>query len=551
MRARLARLGAAGQLARGRESGQIIVLFAVFVIVLLVLAGSAYDYASIVVDDAKLQNAIDAASLAGANVLASNELLPYGTPAAMTRATVTRYLADNGYATQTPGTIINVTFPTSTPVPSTTPVPSVTPPAEAVHVDVTRSHPTAFWPLVGIPSVNLHGGANAHAGRSMLDIVLSLDTTGSLVLSNNLYDYTLSQGGTTIQDAVAAFINQINPTPGDPSGPKIGIGRYAGVQCAWSDYNRDGRISTSNPTATPTPSRTPTPTATATPLEYHAPCKDDETMLTTLTNDKNGLLNIANKTGTGVCPADTNYACPIQHHGWVATDSLTGHASSASQPYFTGTKEPNAICLVNPGDSLCTDTPIVSLPGFAWSTANGGRNTTGNQARRALIIMTDGQDESYPTGLASNQDPLNTNDYVNPDTGSPRTVKTWDDTFVQLAANLKANPAPDGGQPIDIYVVGFFCTDYNNGVYTSGVYPPTDFCQSKIAYQPQSSRACPGNSYTSGSVTGSHIDDLLVSVSSSTPGTCDHYFPISKSSDSLSQLFQDLAGQISRGQLTQ
>ena len=42
-----------------KEPAQILVLFAVFIVVLMVLAGSAYDYASIVVDDARLQNAVD------------------------------------------------------------------------------------------------------------------------------------------------------------------------------------------------------------------------------------------------------------------------------------------------------------------------------------------------------------------------------------------------------------------------------------------------------------------------------------------------------------
>ena len=40
-------------------------------------------------------------------------------------------------------------------------------------------------------------------------------------------------------------------------------------------------------------------------------------------------------------------------------------------------------------------------------------------------------------------------------------------------------------------------------------------------------------------------------VSSSPAGTCDHYFPISKTTDSLTGLFQAMAGTISRGQLTQ
>jgi Flp pilus assembly protein TadG len=45
------------------------VLFALCMVVLLVLAGSAYDYGSIVVENAQLQNAVDAAVLAGADSL--------------------------------------------------------------------------------------------------------------------------------------------------------------------------------------------------------------------------------------------------------------------------------------------------------------------------------------------------------------------------------------------------------------------------------------------------------------------------------------------------
>ena len=63
-----------------REPAQIIVLFAIFIVVVMVLAGSAYDYGSIVVDDARLQNAVDAAVLAGSDTLAANSALAAGTP---------------------------------------------------------------------------------------------------------------------------------------------------------------------------------------------------------------------------------------------------------------------------------------------------------------------------------------------------------------------------------------------------------------------------------------------------------------------------------------
>jgi hypothetical protein len=45
------------------------------------------------------------------------------------------------------------------------------------------------------------------------------------------------------------------------------------------------------------------------------------------------------------------------------------------------------------------------------------------------------------------------------------------------------------------------------------------------------------------------VDNLLRDASSSTPGTCDHYFALGKG-ESLPAVFQALAGTISRGQLT-
>jgi Flp pilus assembly protein TadG len=208
-----------GQIASARRAaGQVLVLFALFLVVLLVLAGSAYDYASIVVDEALLQDSVDAASLAASNSLASNASLPALTAEAVAQATAIRYLSQNGAATATPGTNVVMTFPTSTPV-GTNPPPSV---LENFTLAVTRQHPTSFWMLVGINSVTVRGSSAARAARNMLDVMLTLDTTGSLVLSNNLYDYTSSTGGTTVVDAVSAFINQMNPTTVDPRGPKMG-----------------------------------------------------------------------------------------------------------------------------------------------------------------------------------------------------------------------------------------------------------------------------------------------------------------------------------------
>ncbi len=517
-----------------REAGQIIVLFAVFMIVLLVLAGSAYDFASIVADEARLQNAVDASTLAASNSLAANNRLPALTAGAVAQATAVQYLAQNGVATATPGTNVVFAFPTSTPV-------GANPPSSALEnltLNVSRSHPTAFWPLVGIANVNMQGSGAAHAARNMLDVMLTLDTTGSLVLSNNLYDYTMNAGGPTIVDAVTAFITQMIPTTADARGPKLGIARYAGIKCTWSDTNANSNMDVY--------------TASAPVSEYRAPCIDDDTVLTSLTNDQATLLTIAS--GGAGCPATAvGYGCPIQHVPYIIPGSgelrLDGARKAGLAPYFTGTKEPNALCVVNPADTLCTQNPTsVNSAGWAWSSANGARNCTSwpcpvsssaDQARRVQIIMTDGQNEAWPTS------------YVSPGTPDPAFpeivccgTSSYDGKFKALATNLKANPGPDGGPPVDIFVVGYFCA---TGSYNSGSFPPNNFCQSKLAYS-TAPRACPGPTYAPLGI-GSPIDDLLVAVSSSSSGSCDHYFPMPKN-ESLSVLFQDLVGTISRGQLT-
>jgi Flp pilus assembly protein TadG len=539
-------------LPSARSSGQIIVLFAVFVIVLMVLAGSAYDYASIVTDDARLQNAVDSAVLAGSNSLVSSSGQPAATAIVIAQATAQAYLAANGVATATPGTNVVMTFPTSTPV-GANPSSAI---IENMSLSVTRNHPNSFWPLVGINSVNLQGAGGAHAARSMLDVVLSLDTTGSLVTSHNLTDSYLGTY-TTVQDAVTAFINALAPTSGDPRGPKIGIGRYAGVQCTFNGSSVPGESNIVHIYSASSPAS-----------EYVQPCTDDETVLTPLTNNSAALLQIAGGPSSG-CPTSALYACPIQHKHFTLPSnpglSINGSIQSSYNgvaPYFSGTKEPNALCLVIPADSLClaSHTPAaLATQGFAWKAANGARNcvadgsswpcpagTGNNQARRVLIIMTDGQDEAWPTTLSGSQNPQTTPDYALPEAGSPLAVTTYDSNFKTLASHLKAVQA-DGSPGVEIYVVGFFCTNSPTS-YSSGNYGT--FCQSKIAYDPAATRACPGPSYTAGS-TGSPIDDLLVNVSSSTGSSCDHYFAISKTTDSLTGLFQAMAGTISRGQLTQ
>ena len=530
------RLQALRERLRSRQAGQILVLFAVFVIVLMVLAGSAYDYASIVVDDARLQNAVDAAALAGADSLTQNELQAPPTQVAWAEATTQAYLSQDGVTSSNASIAI-------TPIPyapgALTPTPVATM-YTGISVAVSRNHPTAFWPLVGINSVTLHDAGQAQANNTMMDIMLSMDTTGSLVSTGDLSDYVSGQTGYhTLENAISSFVQQIAPTASEPLGPKVGIARYAGIKCTWTDANHNGYMDYNYPG----------------PSEYGAPCHDDETVLTALTNSASLLDQIASGPQSG-CPANAAEACPIQHHPYILTSNVRTNGCAAGNmcsqmyngnpgPYYTGTKEPNAICAVNPGDSLCTETPSSGTVGFAWSTANGGRNGSGNaQARRILVIMTDGQDEAWPT---SGVVPGNADGYFPESVCCSTNPGSYDYNFIQLANHLKAaNPAgANTGPGVEIYVVGYFCTN-NPSTYQSGSYPPLSFCESAQAYQ--SPHQCPGPMPQASQL--SPVDQLLINVSSSSAGTCDHYIPLSKT-ESLPTVFSRLAGTISRGKLTQ
>jgi hypothetical protein len=174
-----------------------------------------------------------------------------------------------------------------------------------------------------------------------------------------------------------------------------------------------------------------------------------------------------------------------------------------------------------------TTTPYGFGTNYAWSTTNNGRNnSTPNSAlnaRKVMVLMTDGQNEMWPL----------------PGPGGAETVANYDQQVQDMANALQKGPdgATGTNDDVEVYVVGYFCTSY-----------PTGFCQSKLASV--TPHACPGPTMPANA---SSIDILLNTVASSTPGTCDHYYPLGKTEtvQSLPGLFQALAGRISRGQLTQ
>jgi Flp pilus assembly protein TadG len=462
-------------------------------VILLVFVGFAVDYGAILLERTRLQNAADAASLAGARALVDGAS-PGVTPA---RAAVTQYLDLHGYRTDGQ-TTINVTFP---PSPTTGAI-------ESVRIAVTRTRPTYFIRLIGINEAAVAANATAAVDRRLIDIMLSLDLTGSMELSGTS---DLQQ----LRRAVVDFVNKIDPSTADPTGPKVGIARFAGVKCQWmSSGPGDTFIDLNGPSGS----------------EYRTPCTDDKSVLTNLTYDKARLIKIADDSGGGTCPGGvSSFACPLVSWRYTAPDqSGAGRTPSSGLryngsvllggpgPQYTGTKLPNGVSVVN-------DTGGTGY--YAWSTANGGRNNASGEgtARKVLVMMTDGYNELWPS--------------VGHPLGSGA-VAAWSTEVVTRANALKLGADGVGGTPddVEIYTIGFFCAPYGS----------QSWCTSRLA-DTSAPHPCPGGAMPG---TASSVDTLLRDVSSSSPGTCDHYFPIKKTED-LPTLFRNLAGTIARGRLTQ
>ncbi len=473
---------------RGSIAAMAIVLLAVFVAVM----GTAVDLGMMLFERANMQNAVDAASLAGSRAL----VIGANPGPAAAAAAATQYMARYGFQSNAT-TTVSFTYP-----------PSSSGAVDQMHVSVVHQMPTYFLGLVGVPSFTLAASATAETYASLLDIGLTLDLTGSMTLSGT---NDLGQ----LRRAVVQFINQVNPSISNPYGPKIAMARWAGIMCGWARSSSTERYISLGPTS-----------------EYVAPCGDDQTVLTGLTADKAMLIRLADNSGSGTCPPGmSQYACPLVSWTYTAPAldgsgtvpqgmSINGSPFTSLNPTYTGTKLPNAISAFS------------NVGYYAWSTANGGRNDVagGGNAHKVLVMITDGNDELWPSQ------------------GMPAGVSTsaWDTEVVNRANALKLGPDGIAGTPddVEIYTVGFYCTPYSSAP-SSGTSP--NWCTSKMA-DTAAPHPCPSSTWNASQA--SATDTLLWNISSSTPGSCDYYFPIKKTED-LPSLFAQIAGQIARGRLKQ
>lgn len=198
--------------ARRRSPGQMIVLMAFFMIVFLVLVGTAVDYGLILREEQQLQNAIDAAALAGARgmIFAPTP----GIPAA--QATAAAYLRLYGYEQ---GDLYNTNIVYAFTTPTAGPTPR---PLDSMQITVSRTKPTVFWRIVGINQTTFSQTARARPGQGQLfDVVIAFDETASMSSAD------IDQ----LRQAVVKAINDLAPNPSNPRSPKIALAQFQGQVC--------------------------------------------------------------------------------------------------------------------------------------------------------------------------------------------------------------------------------------------------------------------------------------------------------------------------------
>lgn len=494
-----------------KAPAQIALYMAVIMTSLAGLAGAGVDYGLIVLESSRLQHALDAGALAGARALVTAT----GDQTTAGNAAATNYLSLHGYVNGQNDTTITLT-PSSSQGNAW---------LDTMQVRAVRVLPTRFWRIIGINSSTLDQRATAAAGSGMVDVMLSLDLSGSMERSGT---DDLGQ----LRSAVVAFIDQMQVDATQPRGTKVGIARWAGIKCSWyrswnnnpNDFGADGDTYVDT-------DRGPGGS------EYVSPCSDDATIITNLTQDRALLVKIADGSGAATCPTGMNiFACPLQSWKYSNPPVVYGTPTVPAGLQDNGTTLPVFSGTCSSGSEWCQATGTKIANGItvtnnglyhAWATANGGRNdpnTTG-LARKVLVLMTDGVNESSQIGIPSDYSP---------------SLANWDTTTTNAAAALKLGPDGVAGtvDDVEIYVVGFFCTPYNAS---------SSWCRSRLADTNQP-HPCPGTTWPTASPAPSSIDTLLRNVSSSAPGTCSHYFPIKKT-ESLPQLFRIMAGSIARGRL--
>ena len=271
------------------ERGQILVMSALVILVLVAAIGLAIDLGRVFAARAQLVRAVDAAALAGTLELPDLE---------SAQAKVHAYMTENE-----PDAEIDV---------------PISPQERQIEVNGRKTIPMFFIKILGIESVEVTAHATAGFGILAVDTVLTIDRT-------------LSMEGTPLaeaQEAAKNFTGVLLSGSVASSDTLVGVAPYSNCyQPPWVPTPGPTPTRTRTPTRTPTPhGPTPTPTRTRTPTPPPTPATNDyctpASMVAALSNDKS---LVESKIDAITADGSTNICLGLDK---AADGSLTDHSDS-------------------------------------------------------------------------------------------------------------------------------------------------------------------------------------------------------------------------------
>ncbi|HLI26255.1 MAG TPA: pilus assembly protein TadG-related protein [Chloroflexota bacterium] len=531
-----------------RQRGQMLVLFALAFTAIAAGVGMAADMGLWTVERQRLQTALDAAAIAGARYLVAYA----GDPNALSIATAQaqQYLADYGYpagAFSGAGRSLTVTGDTA---------------ARTLTITATWRRPSLLLWLVGYPNLDARATASAVADIKA-DIYVMIDVTASMS------DTDLQNVAIALTDPTRGFINLLGLNPSNPDGPQLAIGRFVGERCARSslssNYGYGGQrspfvmtnwVGLDNWKASPVnpwcdwtnPTLGPRLYSGGTfnpPINYcqkTRPAPDPALPRMTCEQASTGSSPV-------VIPPDLPGGSSPPNQYWQVNTSTkltqgiwwNPHYPGATTRYLLGQDSSRALSTVNSitalknelysgyggqNDTNCPSTPQPASSVLDQRPYRGYNSTTGcfrAGTSHVAGLVTAAYELNSPRARATQPGYENyrrvlilQTDGLFCGAGIPFSRAQGEARAVDVANQLKNNPNPYQG--IEIFTIMFWNP-------TSDQSCPSSETDDGMA---SSGPNCPGP-LASANIQSGYGDQYMINLSSSAPGTCDHYYPAAKS----------------------
>jgi hypothetical protein len=389
--------------------------------------------------------------------------------------------------------------------------------------------------LVGLSELDTSANSTANA-EIKADIYISLDITGSMAAAEIA----------NTKAAANQFIGYLGLDPANTQGPQVAVGRFLGERCRRNNPGTNSNLD-------------PTTGSAATASKWFAPgnwvttagwCEDNDSapnLSTAFSSASAPPCSGEANTGASGCSSSSSGGClpsaPVRNPFWPGSQTTCMLGMSAAN----AVSAVNAIDYANRDDCLYNNTPPSNASAAAspnlepyWGNAtrpcdtlSGTSHTAGlgiayqelqssrsrfaqgqTQYRRVVVMQTDGTSCSLSTPYSmippgSSQVGTYVPGATAPQHGNSKSTRQENKTLA-LANTMKTTPNAFSG--VEIFTI-------------MAVEPGANTCPDETVLDTEATQfpSCPDATSLAGAGARSHVDDYMIALSSSTPGTCDHY----------------------------